>query len=100
MTPRIALLVDSPSHRAHGNAVSRLAPPAEDIQLDGWADDPLAHAWAFVLAWDEEGLAQVLTEAMSVGCPVISTDAQGGDPRFVTDGALSGFLADRMGVSR
>jgi len=64
----------------------------------GWVDDPLqfaARAWAFVLPSDEEGYAQVLTEAMSVGCPVITTDAQGGGPRFVTDEGRYGFLVPR-----
>jgi glycosyltransferase involved in cell wall biosynthesis len=66
-----------------------------DAATVGWVDDPLqfaAHAWAFVLTSDEEGFAQVLTEAMSVGCPVISTDAQGGGPRFVTGDGTYGLL--------
>lgn len=61
----------------------------------GWVDDPLqyaARAWAFVLSSDEEGYAQVLTEAMSTGCPVITTDAEGGGPRFVTDDGRFGML--------
>lgn len=64
----------------------------------GWVEDPLqyaAHAWAFVLPSDEEGFAQVLTEAMSVGCPVITTDAQGGGPRFVTENGRYGLLVPR-----
>jgi glycosyltransferase involved in cell wall biosynthesis len=64
----------------------------------GWVEDPLqyaAHAWAFVHPSDEEGFAQVLTEAMSVGCPVIATDAQGGGPRFVTDEGRYGLLTPR-----
>lgn len=64
-------------------------------QTLGWVEDPLefaARAWAFVLPSDEEGFAQVLTEAMSVGCPVIATDAQGGGPRYVTEGGTSGML--------
>lgn len=64
----------------------------------GWVEDPLqfaARAWAFVLPSDEEGFAQVLTEAMSVGCPVISTDAQGGGPRFVTGNGTYGILVPR-----
>jgi len=64
----------------------------------GWVDDPLqfaARAWAFVLSSDEEGFAQVLTEAMSTGCPVITTDAQGGGPRFVTDDGRYGWLVPR-----
>jgi glycosyltransferase involved in cell wall biosynthesis len=69
-----------------------------DAQIVGWVGDPLqyaAHAWAFVLTSDEEGFAQVLTEAMSVGCPVISTDAQGGGPRFVTTDGKYGLLVPR-----
>jgi glycosyltransferase involved in cell wall biosynthesis len=64
----------------------------------GWVEDPqefAARAWAFVLSSDEEGFAQVLTEAMSVRCPVITTDAQGGGPRFVTDGGKYGVLVSR-----
>lgn len=37
----------------------------------------------------------MLTEAMSVGCPVITTDAQGGGPRFVTDNGRYGLLVPR-----
>lgn len=61
----------------------------------GWVEDPLryaARARAFVLPSDEEGFAQVLTEAMSVGCPVIATDAQGGGPRYVTGDGRFGLL--------
>lgn len=64
----------------------------------GWVDDPLqyaARACALVLASDEEGFAQVLTEAMSAGCPVITTDAQGGGPRYVTDDGRYGILVPR-----
>ena len=64
----------------------------------GWVEDPMqfaARAWAFVLPSDEEGYAQVLTEAMSVGCPVITADAQGGGPRFVTDDGRYGLLIPR-----
>ena len=64
----------------------------------GWVEDPIqfaARAWAFVLPSDEEGYAQVLTEAMSVGCPVITADAQGGGPRFVTDDGRYGLLIPR-----
>jgi glycosyltransferase involved in cell wall biosynthesis len=48
-----------------------------------------------VLPSDEEGFAQVLTEAMSTGCPVISTDSRGGGPRFVTDNGRYGLLVRR-----
>lgn len=64
----------------------------------GWVADPLlyvARAQAFVLPSDEEGFAQVLTEAMSTGCPVVTTDSQGGGPRFVTDNGTYGLLVPR-----
>ena len=64
----------------------------------GWVDDPLqfaGRACAFVLASDEEGFGQVLTEAMSTGCTVISTDAQGGGPRYVTGDGYYGILVPR-----
>jgi glycosyltransferase involved in cell wall biosynthesis len=69
-----------------------------DAEAVGWVEDPLqfaAHAWAFVHPSDEEGFAQVLSEAMSAGCPVIATDAQGGGPRFVTEDGKCGLLIPR-----
>ena len=72
-----------------------LGPYAETV---GWIDDPLqfsARAWAMVHPSDEDGFAQVLIEAMSVGCPVIATDSQGGGPRFITDNGRYGLLVPR-----
>jgi len=71
---------------------------AGEVEAVGWVEDPLlyaAHAQAFVLPSDEEGFAQVLTEAMSVGCPVITTDSLGGGPRFVTADGAYGLLVPR-----
>jgi glycosyltransferase involved in cell wall biosynthesis len=67
-------------------------------EMVGWVEDPVqyaARAWAFVLPSDEEGYAQVLTEAMSAGCPVITADALGGGPRFVSDDGRCGLLVLR-----
>lgn len=86
-----------------GDGPGRIGAAAQIRELDlddraatvGWVEDPLqyaARAQAFVLPSDEEGFAQVLTEAMSVGCPVITTDAAGGGPRFVTDNGKYGVL--------
>lgn len=74
-------------------------------QTVGWVADPLryaARAQAFVLTSDEEGFAQVLTEAMSTGCPVVTTDSRGGGPRFVTDDGTYGLLVpmgDRAAIA-
>lgn len=91
---RLLIVGDGPGRSRAAEQIRRLG-LATEAETVGWVDDPLqfaARACAFVLASDEEGFAQVLTEAMSVGCPVISTDAQGGGPRFVTDSGRYGLL--------
>lgn len=68
------------------------------VEMLGFVEDPrryMSHATGFVLASEEEGFSQVLTEAMSTGCPVITTDAHGGGPRFVTQDGSFGLLVDR-----
>lgn len=83
------------SHAAEQIRRLGLTPYAETV---GWIDDPLqfaARAWALVHPSDEDGFAQVLLEAMSVGCPVITADSQGGGPRFVTDNGRYGLLVPR-----
>jgi glycosyltransferase involved in cell wall biosynthesis len=55
----------------------------------------LRAADGFVLASDEEGFGQVLSEAMREGLPVISTDAAGGGARFVLDDGQAGLLVPR-----
>jgi glycosyltransferase involved in cell wall biosynthesis len=112
---RVDLLVDAfadvrRSHDARllilgeGSMRSRVAEQIRQLGLSqyaetvGWIDDPLefvARAWALVHPSDEDGFAQVLTEAMSVGCPVVTTDSRGGGPRFVTDGGKYGVLVPR-----
>jgi glycosyltransferase involved in cell wall biosynthesis len=68
------------------------------VDMAGFVNSPrsyLQRADAFVLASNEEGFGQVLVEAMSVGLPVISTDATGGGPRFVLDGGRYGLLVPK-----
>jgi glycosyltransferase involved in cell wall biosynthesis len=91
---RLLIVGEGPGRSQAAERIRRqgLSSQAETV---GWVDDPLqfaARAWAFVLPSDEEGFAQVLTEAMSVGCPVITTDAAGGGPRFVTEDGKNGLL--------
>jgi glycosyltransferase involved in cell wall biosynthesis len=67
-------------------------------ETTGWVEDPLqfaARAQALVHSSDEDGFAQVLTEAMSVGCPVVTADSVGGGPRFVTEDGRWGLLVPR-----
>jgi glycosyltransferase involved in cell wall biosynthesis len=92
------LIVGEGPGRSHTAERIRQLGLSVHAETTGWVEDPLqfaARAWAFVLPSDEEGFAQVLTEAMSVGCPVVSTDAQGGGPRFVTGEGRYGLLVPR-----
>jgi len=94
---RLLIVGEGPGRVQAAEQIRRLGLEA-DAETIGWVEDPLqfaGRAWAFVLPSDEEGFAQVLTEAMSVGCPVITTDAQGGGPRFVTKDGTYGLLIPR-----
>jgi glycosyltransferase involved in cell wall biosynthesis len=94
---RLLIVGEGPGRSLASEQIRRLG-LGDCAETTGWVDDQLqfaAGAWAFVLPSDEEGFAQVLTEAMSVGCPVITTDAQGGGPRFVTDSGKYGLLVPR-----
>ena len=91
---RLLIVGEGPGRSRAADQIRQLGLSAH-AETIGWVDDPLqfaARAWAFVLASDEEGFAQVLTEAMSTGCPVITTDAQGGGPGFVTGNGRYGLL--------
>jgi glycosyltransferase involved in cell wall biosynthesis len=91
---RLLIVGEGPGRSRTVEQISELG-LTDRAEAVGWVEDPLqyaARACAFVLASDEEGFAQVLTEAMSVGCPVVTTDSQGGGPRFVTDSGTYGIL--------
>ena len=50
------------------------------VSLPGWADNPwafMARAALFVLSSRYEGLSNVLVEALTCGCPAVSTDCAG-----------------------
>jgi len=94
---RLLILGEGPE-RPHADEQIRRLGLSSCAGTVGWIEDPLqfvARAWAMVHASDEEGFGQVLTEAMSVGCPVIAANAQGGGPRFVTDNGKYGLLVPR-----
>lgn len=94
---RLLILGEGPTRRAADEQIRRLG-LSGCAQTLGWIDDPLpfaARARALVHPSDEDGFAQVLTEAMSVGCPVITADALGGGPRFVTADGRYGILIPR-----
>lgn len=67
---------------------------AADFQLPGHVKNPyafLSHAALFVLSSAWEGLPNVLIEALSCGCPVVSTDCPSG-PAEILDGGRVGRL--------
>jgi glycosyltransferase involved in cell wall biosynthesis len=94
---RLLIVGEGPGRPSAIEQIRRLGLSA-CAESTGWVDDVLAyaaHAWALVHSSDEDGFAQVLTEAMSVGCPVITADSVGGGPRFVTEDGKYGLLVPR-----
>jgi glycosyltransferase involved in cell wall biosynthesis len=64
-------------------------------QTTGRVEDALqfaAHAWALVDASGQDESAQVLADAMSVGCPVITTGSKGGELNSMVDNGRYGLL--------
>lgn len=64
---------------------------AADVDFAGFVDDPsddFLRASVTVLSSRWEGMPGVLVEAMSHGCPVVSTDCAGGSRELLQDGQL------------
>jgi glycosyltransferase involved in cell wall biosynthesis len=94
---RLLIVGEGPERSTVEEKIRRLGLEA-CVETTGWRDDVrqfAARAWALVHSSDGEGFAQVLTEAMSAGCPVITTDSVGGGPRFVTENGEFGILVPR-----
>ncbi|WP_406832190.1 glycosyltransferase [Pedococcus sp. KACC 23699] len=94
---KLLVLGEGPERAAADERIRALG-LTQSAETVGWIDDPLqfaTRAWALVHPSDEDGFAQVLTEAMSTGCPVVAADSLGGGPRFVTDSGAFGMLVPR-----
>lgn len=75
-------------------ALARSLGVADDVQLPGHVANPYAfyrRAALFALSSYREGLGNVLIEALSCGCPVVSTDCPYG-PAEILDGGEYGRL--------
>jgi glycosyltransferase involved in cell wall biosynthesis len=94
------LVVGEGPERSHAVEQIRRLGLSAHAETTGWVEADIvlqyaARAQALVHSSDEDGFAQVLTEAMSVGCPVVTTDSLGGGPRFVTEDGRYGLLVPR-----
>jgi glycosyltransferase involved in cell wall biosynthesis len=72
-------------------------------QITGRVEDRLQFATsvqAVVNAADTDRSGQTLIEAMSVGCPVVTTDSLGSGPRFVTEDGRCGLLVPRGDLAK
>jgi glycosyltransferase involved in cell wall biosynthesis len=90
---RLAILGEGPDRDALTRLVQTLG-LADDVLLPGHVDNPfawMAKSRLFVLSSCWEGSGNVLTEAMALGIPVVSTDCPSG-PSEMLAGGLHGPL--------
>ncbi len=92
--PARLVILGKGSQRDLLKAMSRELGVEQDVALLGFVSNPyayMARAAVFVLSSIEEGLSNVLIEAMAVGTPVISTHCESG-PAEVLDHGRYGSL--------
>lgn len=87
---RLRLLGEGPQREMLEQLAKDLA-ISTDVAFAGFVDDPstdFRRAAVTVLSSRWEGMPGVLIEAMSWGCPVVSTDCAGGSRELLKDGEL------------
>ena len=68
---------------------------AKDVSLPGFEPNPytfMAQASVFVLSSAWEGLPNVLIEALTCGCPIVSTDCPSGPQEILGNGAFGSLV--------
>lgn len=86
--PRLVVLGEGPE-RAALEARSEALGLGEHVRFPGFSDNPfawMARAHVFVLSSRFEGLPNVLIQALTVGCPAISTRCPSGPEEILADG--------------
>jgi len=87
---RVLILGEGPA-RADLEALAESLGIRDAVDLPGWVDDPMPYmerADLFVLSSRNEGLGNVLVEAIGAGTPVVSTDCPNGPREILCDGEL------------
>jgi glycosyltransferase involved in cell wall biosynthesis len=87
--PARLVILGEGSERPHLEALARELGIADNVSLPGYVDNPyaaLAAADLFVLSSQWEGSPNVLTEALAVGVPAVSTDCPGRPRETLQDG--------------
>jgi len=82
-------------NRASLEALAEAEGVAEDIALPGFLPNPfacMARADAFVLSSKWEALPTVLIEALTCGCPIVSTDCPAGPSEILADGKFGALV--------
>jgi glycosyltransferase involved in cell wall biosynthesis len=87
---RLVILGEGPE-RSHLAALAREMGVAHAVRLPGFEPNPaawMARAAVFALSSEWEGFSNVLVEALTCGCPVVSTDCPSGPAEILEGGAI------------
>ena len=91
-TPSRLLILGEGPERASLEKIIAETGMADRVQLPGFVDTPwawMAKSSLFVLSSFAEGSGNVLTEAMAVGTPVVSTDCPSGPSEMLDGGRIA-----------